>query len=51
MRRHVPQYGMLIARVLVTPTRIVALPPEVELGNRVVRAYQRHADRCRQGHD
>jgi hypothetical protein len=27
--RFVPEYGMLIARVLVTPTRIVCLAPEV----------------------
>lgn len=28
LRRFVPEYGMLIARVLVTPTRIVCLAPE-----------------------
>ena len=38
--RYVPLHGMLIARVLVTPTRIVRLPPEVELSNRVVRHFQ-----------
>ena len=38
--RFVPAHGMLIARVLVTPTRIVCLPPEVELSNRVVRHFQ-----------
>jgi hypothetical protein len=31
---------MLVARVLVTPTRVVALAPEVELSNRVWRAYR-----------
>ncbi|CAL5228402.1 g11529 [Coccomyxa viridis] len=31
---------MLIARVLVKPTRIVCLPPEVELSNRVVRHFR-----------
>ena len=38
--RFVPLHGMLIMRVLVTPTRVVRLPPEVELSNRVVRHYQ-----------
>ncbi len=38
--RFVPLHGMLIARVLVTPTRIVCLPPEVELSNRVVRHFR-----------
>lgn len=36
---------MLVARVLVTPTRIVRLPPEVELSNRVLRQYKDHTDR------
>jgi hypothetical protein len=31
---------MLVARVLVTPTRIVCLAPEVELSNRVMRHYR-----------
>ena len=38
--RVVPAYGMLVARALVTPTRIACLTPEVELSNRVVRHFQ-----------
>ena len=40
LARVVPAYGMLVARALVTPTRVVRLPPEVELSNRVVRHFQ-----------
>ena len=36
---------MLVARVLVTPTRVHALPPEVETSNRVWRAYRAHTHR------
>ena len=38
--RVVPAYGMLVARALVKPTRLVCLPPEVELSNRVVRHFR-----------
>lgn len=40
-----PDYCMMVGRVLVTPTRVVCLPPELELSNRVLRHYKQHADR------
>lgn len=35
---------MYVPRVLVTPTRVVRLPAEPELSNRVVRHFKRVAD-------
>ncbi|KAI3641046.1 hypothetical protein MIR68_001924 [Amoeboaphelidium protococcarum] len=39
-----PPHCMQIRKVVVTPRRIIALPPSVELGNRVLRHYQRYQD-------
>ena len=36
---------MMVGRVLVTPTRVVRIPPETELSNRVLRNYRQHSDR------
>jgi hypothetical protein len=41
----VPGYCHQVGRVLVTPTRVVLLPPETELSNRVLRHYKQHSDR------
>jgi len=38
--RQLPEYCMNVGRALVTPTRIVSLPPETELSNRILRRYQ-----------
>ena len=43
--RQLPDYCMLVRRCLVTPTRIVRLPPETELSNRILRRYKQYADR------
>ena len=36
---------MRVGRVLVTPTRVVCMAPEIEQSNRVVRQYRAHEDR------
>lgn len=43
--RQLPDYCMMVRRCLVTPTRIVRLPPETELSNRILRRYKQYADR------
>lgn len=40
-----PEYCMMVGRVLVTPTRIVRLLPEVELSNRILRRFKQASDR------
>lgn len=41
--RQLPVYCMMVGRALVTPTRIVRLPPETELSNRVLRQFKSHS--------
>ena len=43
--RQLPDYCMLVRRCLITPTRVVRMPPETELSNRILRRYKDHADR------
>ena len=35
---------MSVGRALVTPTRIVSLPPETELSNRILRRFKQHSE-------
>ena len=36
---------MMLGRVLATPTRLVRLPPETEVSNRVLRHFAQYKDR------
>eukprot|EP01024_Parvocaulis_polyphysoides_P025461 TRINITY_DN23201_c0_g1_i3.p1 TRINITY_DN23201_c0_g1~~TRINITY_DN23201_c0_g1_i3.p1 ORF type:complete len:180 (+),score=13.62 TRINITY_DN23201_c0_g1_i3:100-639(+) len=40
-----PKQKCMIAKILVTPTRIIPIPMQVELTNRVVREYRQYQDR------
>jgi hypothetical protein len=42
--RQLPEYCMEVGRALVTPTRIVSLPTETELSNRILRRFKKHSD-------
>ncbi|KAG6550167.1 hypothetical protein Mapa_008124 [Marchantia paleacea] len=45
MERNVTGSNMLVRRVIITPTRVLCLPPEIECSNRVLRYYSGITDR------
>ncbi|KAL3678732.1 hypothetical protein R1sor_021688 [Riccia sorocarpa] len=42
---NVTEGNMIVRRVIITPTRALCMPPEIELSNRVLRHYSSLADR------